>query len=195
MVFCSLILDFSSITSNFSVLDDAKDSSDRIDMAIRLITKGRRFAVTRWKCTTIIIEINVTEGLIIIKLNTFLEIFFVSDDLEMAGSCSWKYIGTLDLTNLLCKMLVKLTLSIPLLWKWRVGKDYLLFGRYSLREKDTVVIPMDRLRSGLYRIHIRSTIRYIALYLLLFCQLFSRTRTMKNTLIYTIHYYLGVAQI
>ena len=27
---------------------------------------------------------------------------------------------------------------------------------------------MDRLRSGLYRIHIRSTIRYIALYLLLF---------------------------
>ena len=91
----------------------------------------------------------------------------------MAGSCSWKYIGTLDLTNLLCKMLVKLTLSIPLLWKytfikWRVGKDYLLFGRYSLREKDTVVILMHRLRSGLYRIHIRSTIRYIALYLLLF---------------------------
>ena len=31
---------------------------------------------------------------------------------------------------------------------------------HSLREKDTVVIFIHHLRSGLYRIHIRSTIRY-----------------------------------
>ena len=34
---------------------------------------------------------------------------------------------------------------------------------HSLREKDTVVIFIHHLRSGLYRIHIRSTIRYITL--------------------------------
>lgn len=31
---------------------------------------------------------------------------------------------------------------------------------HSLREKDTVIIFIHHLRSGLYRIHIRSTIRY-----------------------------------
>ena len=35
---------------------------------------------------------------------------------------------------------------------------------HSLREKDTVVIFIHHLRSGLYRIHIRSTIRYISLF-------------------------------
>ena len=34
---------------------------------------------------------------------------------------------------------------------------------HSLREKDTVVIFIHHLRSGLYRIHIRTTIRYISL--------------------------------
>ena len=39
---------------------------------------------------------------------------------------------------------------------------------HSLREKDTVVIFIHHLRSGLYWIHIRSTIRYIGPFLLLF---------------------------
>ena len=39
---------------------------------------------------------------------------------------------------------------------------------HSLREKDTVVIFIHHLRSGLYWIHIRSTISYIGPFLLLF---------------------------
>ena len=56
---------------------------------------------------------------------------------------------------------------------------------HSLREKDTVVIFIHHLRSGLYRIHIRSTIRYIALisFLLLHRKLFLRTTALKNTVI------------
>ena len=39
---------------------------------------------------------------------------------------------------------------------------------HSLREKNTVVIFIHHLRSGLYWIHIRSTFRYIGPFLLLF---------------------------
>ena len=56
---------------------------------------------------------------------------------------------------------------------------------HSLREKDTVVIFIHHLRSGLYRIHIRSTIRYISLisFLLLLCKFFLRTTAFQNTVI------------
>ena len=53
---------------------------------------------------------------------------------------------------------------------------------HSVREKDTVVIFIHHLRSGLYRIHIRSTIRYIRLipFLLLPCKFFLRKDGIEN---------------
>ena len=54
---------------------------------------------------------------------------------------------------------------------------------HSLREKDTVVIFIHHLRSGLYRIHVRSTIRYISLTSFLPCKFFLRTTALQNTVI------------
>ena len=61
--------------------------------------------------------------------------------------------------------------------------DFCQIVGYSLREKDTVVIFIHHLRSGLYRIHIRSTIRYIRLisFSLLHCKFFLRTTALKIT--------------